>query len=283
MTEADILHWIRDTSLGVAVRQSRWMFATGETLHFLGLSLLVGGILIVDLRLLGFLRHISMRSALSFLPFAIIGFVINLLTGILFFTADPMMYWPNPAFRLKMFLILLAGINALIFTLFKHRQALALGDDDQATTFMKVVAWSSSPSASACLCLNSVKMSALMPASRMRNIFSRNAGLGQYIIGSAVKNRMPVKILITKPMIANGRKASAERIEMWRRKPSSRRSTIRMPPTRSDRPRKWNVSPVANIQRLCRTAAPSEVSLIQCRMSASVIAYQPVLGVSLRS
>ena len=46
MTEADILHWIRDTSLGVAVRQSRWMFATGETLHFLGLSLLVGGILI---------------------------------------------------------------------------------------------------------------------------------------------------------------------------------------------------------------------------------------------
>src|SRR5258705_27639 len=83
MTEADILHWIRDTSLGVAVRQSRWMFATGETLHFLGLSLLVGGILIVDLRILGFLRNISMRSALSFLPFVIIGFVINMLTGIL--------------------------------------------------------------------------------------------------------------------------------------------------------------------------------------------------------
>jgi len=140
MTEADILHWFRDTSLGAAVRHSRWMFATGETFHFLGLSLLVGGILIVDLRLLGFLRHISMRSALAFLPFAIIGFVINLLTGILFFTADPMMYWPNPAFRLKMFLILLAGINALIFTLFKQRQALALGDDDQATTFMKVSA-----------------------------------------------------------------------------------------------------------------------------------------------
>src|SRR5215467_12484509 len=110
MTEADILHWFRDTSLGAAVRHSRWMFTTGETFHFLGLSLLVG------------------------------GFVINLLTGILFFTADPMMYWPNPAFRLKMFLILLAGINALIFTLFKHRQALALGDDDQATTFMKVSA-----------------------------------------------------------------------------------------------------------------------------------------------
>jgi len=140
MTEADILHWIKDTSLGVAVRQSRWMFATGETMHFLGLSLLVGGILIIDLRLLGFLRQISMRAALSFLPFVIIGFVINLLTGILFFAADPMMYWPNPAFKLKMFVILLAGINALVFTLFKHRQALVLGDDDQATAFMKVSA-----------------------------------------------------------------------------------------------------------------------------------------------
>src|SRR5712691_13293710 len=140
MTEADILHWIRDTSLGVAVRQSRWMFATGETLHFLGLSLLVGGILIVDLRILGFLRHISMRSALSFLPFVIVGFVINMLTGILFFAADPMMYWPNPAFKLKMFLILLAGINALVFTVMAQRQTLGLRDDESAGTLAKVSA-----------------------------------------------------------------------------------------------------------------------------------------------
>ena len=111
----------------------------------------------------------------------------------------------------------------------------------------------------------------------MRNILSRNAGLGQYIIGSAAKNRMPVRRLITNPMITNGRNESAERIEMRRRNPSSRKSTIRMPPTNSDRPRKCNVSPVANIQRLCRTATPSEVSLIQCRMSASVIVRQPVL------
>ena len=54
MTEIEILHWIRETSLGEAVRESRWIFATGETFHFFGLSLLVGGLLIVDLRLLGF-------------------------------------------------------------------------------------------------------------------------------------------------------------------------------------------------------------------------------------
>ncbi len=140
MTEADILHWIRDTSLGAAVRQSRWMFATGETLHFIGLSMLVGGILIVDLRLLGFIRRVPVRAALAFLPFVIAGFLINLATGIVFFSADPMMYWPNPAFKLKMFLILLAGLNALVFMVVEHRHTLSLGADASPGTFTKVSA-----------------------------------------------------------------------------------------------------------------------------------------------
>ena len=140
MTEADILHWIRDTSLGAAVRQSRWMFATGETLHFIGLSMLVGGILIVDLRLLGFIRRVPIRAALAFLPFVIAGFLINLATGIVFFSADPMMYWPNPAFKLKMLLILLAGVNALVFMVLQHRHTLSLGADENADAFTKVSA-----------------------------------------------------------------------------------------------------------------------------------------------
>src|SRR3977135_2601944 len=126
MSEEDILHWIRDTWLGATVRESRWIFASGEILHFIGLSLLVGGILIVDLRLLGIIRRIPVRAALAFLPFVIAGFVINLLTGIVFFAADPYMYWPNPAFKLKMFLILLAGLNAIVFTVWRQRLALRL-------------------------------------------------------------------------------------------------------------------------------------------------------------
>src|SRR5438874_12622955 len=90
MTETEILHWIRDTTLGETVRGSRWIFATGETFHFIGLSMLVGGILIADLRLLGYIRRVPVRAALAFLPFVLVGFVINLLTGIIFFSADPM-------------------------------------------------------------------------------------------------------------------------------------------------------------------------------------------------
>src|SRR5882762_1010193 len=140
MSETEILHWIRDTWLGEAVRHSRWMFATGETLHFIGLSMLVGGILVVDLRLLGFIRRVPIRAALAFLPFVIAGFLINLATGIVFFSADPMMYWPNPAFKLKMFLILLAGLNALVFMVLEERHALRLRDDEGTGRLAKVTA-----------------------------------------------------------------------------------------------------------------------------------------------
>ena len=140
MSEADILHWIRDTWLGATVRESRWIFASGEILHFVGLSLLVGGILIVDLRLLGFIRRVPIRAALAFLPFVIAGFLINLLTGIVFFSADPMMYWPSPAFKLKMCLILLAGLNALVFIVMAQRKTLSLRDDESTGTLAKVTA-----------------------------------------------------------------------------------------------------------------------------------------------
>jgi hypothetical protein len=140
MTEVEILHWIKDMPLGAAVRESRWLFAMGETLHFIGLCLMVGGLMIVDMRLLGYIRRIPMRAALAFLPFVILGFLINLSTGIEFFMTDPFMYWPNPAFKLKMFLILLAGLNALLFTVMEHRRVLVMKDDAEAGTFTKVTA-----------------------------------------------------------------------------------------------------------------------------------------------
>jgi hypothetical protein len=70
----------------------------------------------------------------------IVGFLINLLTGIEFFVTDPFMYWPSPAFKLKMFLILLAGLNALVFTVMEHRHVLALADDKNTGAYVKITA-----------------------------------------------------------------------------------------------------------------------------------------------
>ncbi len=140
MTEGEVLHWIKELPLGAAVRESRWMFAMGETFHFIGLCLMAGGLLIVDLRLLGFIRGVPMRTALAFLPFVIVGFLINLATGIEFFVTDPFMYWPNPAFKLKLTLIVLAGLNALVFTIVDHRHRLVLADGKTTGAYVKLAA-----------------------------------------------------------------------------------------------------------------------------------------------
>jgi Family of unknown function (DUF6644) len=140
LTEAEILHWIKETALGAAIRESRWLFWAGQSLHFVGLSLLLGGMLIVDLRLLGFFRRVPIRAALAFLRLALLGFLINLATGIVFFTMDPFMYWPNPAFRLKMALILLAGLNALVFAIMEYRHVLTLRSDESTGMVAKVTA-----------------------------------------------------------------------------------------------------------------------------------------------
>jgi len=96
--------------------------------------------LIVDLRLLGFIRRVPMRAAVAFLPFVIFGFLINLATGIEFFMTDPFMYWPNPAFRLKMLLILLAGLNALMFTVMEHRRVLVPAGGKNMGAYVKLTA-----------------------------------------------------------------------------------------------------------------------------------------------
>jgi hypothetical protein len=140
MTEAEFFQILRSLPPGEWVRRSTWLFGLGETFHFLGLSLLFGSMTIVDLRLMGFLKGISYRGALSFLPFALIGFLMLAVTGFEFITADPAMYLPNPVFRLKLVLIAVAGLNAVLFTVMEHRHVLALRDDEDTTTFTKLAA-----------------------------------------------------------------------------------------------------------------------------------------------
>jgi len=77
---------------------------------------------------------------LAFLPLAVVGFLINLATGIEFFTMDPFMYWPNPAFRMKMLLILLAGLNALVFMVMEYRHALTLKDGENVGALGRISA-----------------------------------------------------------------------------------------------------------------------------------------------
>lgn len=110
-----MLAWIEGSWLGETMRAYQWAFPACEALHFIGLCLLVGSVAVMDLRLLGFARSLSIRAIHQLLPWALVGFAINLITGVLFFFSQPAFYYPNVAFRVKLVLILLAGANALWF------------------------------------------------------------------------------------------------------------------------------------------------------------------------
>jgi hypothetical protein len=89
------------------------------------------------LRLAGFLRQIDLKSTHRLLPWAVIGFVMNLVSGFLFFMGDPGRYSINIGFQIKMVLVLVAGLNVLIFALLIENWD-PYGD---TTGLAKTVAW----------------------------------------------------------------------------------------------------------------------------------------------
>ena len=138
----DILLRIETSVLGQLMHSSVWLFPMAEILHFIGLSLLIGALLVVDFRLLGFARGFPVTTVYRFLPLALAGFSINLVTGIMFFFSDPFRYYPNIAFRLKMLFIILAGLNALYFALTTNRHAALTGGEDPGAAIKTVSALS---------------------------------------------------------------------------------------------------------------------------------------------
>ena len=125
-------------TVGMFVTDTPWMWPTCETLHFIGLTLLLGVVLLVDLRVLGVLEGVSFASLHRLLPLAAIGFGVNVVTGILFFVGIPGQYIHNASFFWKMTLVMLAGANAVYFTLFE--EPWALGPKEDAPLTAKIAA-----------------------------------------------------------------------------------------------------------------------------------------------
>lgn len=136
--EREIIQWFASGSIGPYIMSVPWLFPTLETLHFLGVCLLFGSLLLVDLRLLGVLRGGQMGLAFTYLWITVGSFALLAATGAGFFLTNPFNYWSNPVFKIKLALIAFAGLNAIAFTLFEHRQLLKLGPDLQARPFTKI-------------------------------------------------------------------------------------------------------------------------------------------------
>jgi hypothetical protein len=98
------------------MRESLWAYPIVETIHIVGFVILVGSVVMFDLRVLGLSKNLSVRAlSRHMLPWSVGALVLIVPTGFLMFTAHATDFLGNRTFQLKMALLMAAGINAVIF------------------------------------------------------------------------------------------------------------------------------------------------------------------------
>lgn len=102
--------WVEGTALAAWVRESPsiWAYPTVLTLHTVGLGLVVGASIIVDVRLLGFGRRLALRALVPLFSILWAGLAVNATTGVLLFIADATTKSGQLVFYVKLGLIALA-------------------------------------------------------------------------------------------------------------------------------------------------------------------------------
>ncbi|HET9216432.1 MAG TPA: hypothetical protein VFR18_05610 [Terriglobia bacterium] len=94
---------------------SRWVWPMVEDLHFIGLILLIGVVGIISIRTLGFFKQLPLGPLQRLIPLGLLGFVINVVTGFMFFIGMPFFYYANWYFQLKIFAIFIAAAVLVLF------------------------------------------------------------------------------------------------------------------------------------------------------------------------
>lgn len=114
-----VLRTIETTSVATRIRDGIYLFPFLEAAHVFCFSMVVGTIAVIDLRLLGLAstHRPFKRIASDILKWTWVAFAFTVLTGLLMFITNPRVYYANTFFRIKMLLLVLAGINMAIFEL----------------------------------------------------------------------------------------------------------------------------------------------------------------------
>ena len=132
--------WLRETSLSVTLQAAAgWLWPMCETLHFMGLTLVIGVAGFFDLRLLGAMKRISLSAAKDLMPWAVVGFGINLVTGVVFLISEPEQYVVKGAWWAKAAFLVLAGLNVLVFETLVGRRGPTVGPGDDTPLSFKIV------------------------------------------------------------------------------------------------------------------------------------------------
>lgn len=120
-----ILLWLETTGLASALRASETLYAAVSTTHLVGLAVLGGTVLLLDLRLLGLLGQLPWAAATTLLPrLALLGIATSVASGLILFSGDAVDLAANPAFQAKIAVIAVAITNATVATLLLRPSSL---------------------------------------------------------------------------------------------------------------------------------------------------------------
>jgi uncharacterized membrane protein len=132
------------TKISTYMVYSTWAWPAAEAVHFLGLSLSFGVLLTVNLRILGAMKNVAFADVHRLLPWGMLGFGANLITGMLFFIGQPRQYIESGPFYWKVVFLMIAGANFLYLTVFKKVWAVDHLDytlADKAMAVSSIVVW----------------------------------------------------------------------------------------------------------------------------------------------
>jgi hypothetical protein len=137
------------TAIARVAVYSMWAWPAAETVHFLGLSLSFGVLIAVNLRILGVIKHIPFADVHRLLPWGMLGFVANLITGMFFFVGQSAQYTSSALFYWKIVFLMIAAANFLYLTVFgkpwRHTEGLESSFEasfaDKAMAVFSLVAW----------------------------------------------------------------------------------------------------------------------------------------------
>jgi len=115
---------LEETSIALAIKEGDSFFPWLESIHVLAITLVVGTIAIVDLRLIGYPSHRrgARQLIVELLPYTWAAFVVAVITGVLLFISNAVKYAENPLFLIKMGLLVAAGLNMAVFHVGAYRK-----------------------------------------------------------------------------------------------------------------------------------------------------------------
>jgi uncharacterized membrane protein len=120
------------------VLDNPWVWPAAEIFHFIGLCMIFGTVLVINLRVFGIISHVSFDSVYRLLPWGIAGFIINFISGMLFFITVPDQYTQNAGFARKMVIMVIAAVTMIYPTVFGR--ASGLKPEQSAPVPTKVIA-----------------------------------------------------------------------------------------------------------------------------------------------